>query len=170
MVQVSKGLKQRNNIVVNTGFHNNVDVHSVWNTYHWKHLTSNLTLMYLLGNVCCQQIHRNQICLWILICTLLWGLIIFYFDIIFGQHIQIHWKSNIKIEFNLGYFQWKLSTSFSYPLDSFNKVLTVLVAQVVGYGPTDWEVSSSNLHWKLCSSSFLFCLCFTSSGEVSPWL
>ena len=127
-----------------------------WSTHHWKYLTSNLTLLYLLGSVCCQQIHRNQICLWILICTLLWGLIIFYFDIRFGQHIQIHRKPNIKIEFDFGYFQWKLSTSFSYPLDSFNKVLAVLVAQVVGHRSTDSEVSSSNLHWKL----FFFFFCF----------
>ena len=38
---------------------------------HWKYLTLNSTLMYLLGSVCCQQIHRSRIWLWVLICTLL---------------------------------------------------------------------------------------------------
>ena len=42
----------------------------VWNTYHWKFLMSNLTAIYLLGSVCCQQIHQSWIWLWVLICTL----------------------------------------------------------------------------------------------------
>ena len=45
-------------------------------TYHCKYLKSNSTLVYLLGIVCSQHKHPNQIWWWVLICTLWLGLII----------------------------------------------------------------------------------------------
>ena len=46
-------------------------VNMIIGIYHRKYPTSHSILMYLLGTVCCQNIHKSQIQHWILICTLL---------------------------------------------------------------------------------------------------
>ena len=92
-------------------------------TYHWKYPTLNSTLMYLLGTVCCQHIHRSQIWCGMLICTLWYGLIILISTLGFDLSVHLCWKPNIEYKCDVLYFQRYVSMTLfnagqNYPLES----------------------------------------------------
>ena len=95
-------------------------------TYHWKYPTSNSTLMYLLGTVCCQHIHRSRIPCWVLICTLWKGLNILILALGFELSGHLCQKPNMEYKFDVPYFQWYVSMTVKYNFSNAFLILGIL--------------------------------------------
>ena len=120
--------------------------------YHWKYPMSSSISMYLLCTVFCQHIHRSRIRHWVLIGTLWWGLIILILTLGFDLSVLLCWKPYIKVEFNVGYFQWYVSIRFS------NRA--ILMKYRWSWQHSRWSqfVSSAGNIWPLMLDSKLCCL------------